>query len=279
MISFSEFLATSHQYKHHALLLISKQFEYANFPDTCFQAFAKNFCGISLESSSPEHSLFDVPSSDLFVADRLRKILRKEDVSKMKTLCFYKPIQASRRLFYIENCQRLSHGAANSLLKILEEPPSQCLFLLTAKSLDYILPTILSRCQKIFCYFNEIPKKTVCDLLLPEDFQILKNYVNRFKNTVPKCFEFETTSLSFLEMHEIVENSEKLSKKYSAAILRDVLVFLASEKLKADHQFLQSARFLREMISQWREAEFLHVSCFLWLTKILLAFQDEGLVV
>ena len=38
---------------------------------------------------------------------------------------------------------------ANKILKLLEEPPQQTLFLLLSESPDLILPTILSRCQRI----------------------------------------------------------------------------------------------------------------------------------
>jgi len=42
----------------------------------------------------------------------------------------------------------LNTAAANSLLKMLEEPPPQTMFLLVSNSLDRLLPTILSRCRK-----------------------------------------------------------------------------------------------------------------------------------
>ncbi len=39
--------------------------------------------------------------------------------------------------------------ASNTLLKTLEEPTGECLFLLTTSRRDALLPTILSRCQQI----------------------------------------------------------------------------------------------------------------------------------
>jgi DNA polymerase-3 subunit delta' len=49
----------------------------------------------------------------------------------------------------ILEADRMKAEAANALLKILEEPPAQTLLLLTAASLDSILPTIVSRCQPV----------------------------------------------------------------------------------------------------------------------------------
>ena len=44
---------------------------------------------------------------------------------------------------------RMNNDAANKFLKVLEEPPGQSLFLLISDSPHAILPTILSRCQRV----------------------------------------------------------------------------------------------------------------------------------
>ena len=49
----------------------------------------------------------------------------------------------------ILEADRMKAEAANALLKILEEPPAHTLMILTATSLDNILPTIISRCQPV----------------------------------------------------------------------------------------------------------------------------------
>ena len=53
-----------------------------------------------------------------------------------------------QRVIMIEHADALGEAAANALLKTLEEPPSGCQFILTAQSLDNLLPTINSRCNK-----------------------------------------------------------------------------------------------------------------------------------
>lgn len=51
------------------------------------------------------------------------------------------------RMALIEDSQRLTTEAQNALLKILEEPPAGTVIVLTATSLDALLPTIQSRVQ------------------------------------------------------------------------------------------------------------------------------------
>lgn len=49
----------------------------------------------------------------------------------------------------VQFADRLRTEAANAILKTLEEPPENTLFLLLADNPDALLPTIISRCQKI----------------------------------------------------------------------------------------------------------------------------------
>ncbi|WP_449190094.1 DNA polymerase III [Treponema lecithinolyticum] len=49
------------------------------------------------------------------------------------------------RVLILENVERMQDGVRNALLKILEEPPEQALFILTARRKSAVLPTILSR--------------------------------------------------------------------------------------------------------------------------------------
>jgi DNA polymerase-3 subunit delta' len=53
------------------------------------------------------------------------------------------------RIVVLYPADALSVVSASALLKALEEPPNQTLFLLTSDAPDRLLPTIVSRCQKL----------------------------------------------------------------------------------------------------------------------------------
>lgn len=59
------------------------------------------------------------------------------------------PAQSPKRFFIIEEAGALNDDTANSLLKVLEEPPSYAVFILTAPSETSVLPTIASRSQTV----------------------------------------------------------------------------------------------------------------------------------
>ncbi|MEK7615518.1 MAG: AAA family ATPase [Patescibacteria group bacterium] len=58
-------------------------------------------------------------------------------------------MDGSWKIGFVQEADRLSTGAANALLKTLEEPKGKTLLLLRAPSVESVLPTIASRCQTI----------------------------------------------------------------------------------------------------------------------------------
>lgn len=53
-----------------------------------------------------------------------------------------------RRVVIIDPAEAMNPNAANALLKLLEEPPAGCVFLLLSSTPRRLLPTIRSRCQQ-----------------------------------------------------------------------------------------------------------------------------------
>ena len=77
------------------------------------------------------------------------KRIRTEDLDAAVLQAHLNPFEGRSRVIIFESPEYLSATAANRLLKILEEPPPNLLLLLLTASPDLILPTILSRCQRI----------------------------------------------------------------------------------------------------------------------------------
>lgn len=60
----------------------------------------------------------------------------------------FKPTSASYKVFIIDEVHMLSTHAFNALLKTLEEPPAQVIFILATTELHKLPATVISRCQR-----------------------------------------------------------------------------------------------------------------------------------
>jgi DNA polymerase-3 subunit gamma/tau len=71
-----------------------------------------------------------------------------DDIRSLREKVNYAPGQAKYKVYIIDEVHMLSNSASNALLKTLEEPPPQVIFILATTEIHKVLPTILSRCQR-----------------------------------------------------------------------------------------------------------------------------------
>ena len=86
---------------------------------------------------------------DLFVVEPEGNYLRIEQLRKLQAKAHFEKYEGRYKIFIIKDSEAMKDEAANSILKLLEEPPPATVFLLLAENADKLLPTILSRCQVV----------------------------------------------------------------------------------------------------------------------------------
>ncbi len=109
-------------------------------------AFLQDFFGKGHEAKIVEENHPDV------------KWLRPEGKTKLHSVASIKemldgvslvPFEAKKKVYVIEDAERMLPAASNILLKVLEEPPSHVVFLLVTSHEEEMLPTIISRCTRV----------------------------------------------------------------------------------------------------------------------------------
>jgi DNA polymerase-3 subunit delta' len=90
-----------------------------------------------------------------------------DDIKKLQQYAGLPPYEGKYKIFIIDGADQISIEAANCLLKTLEEPPGRVILMLQATDETRILPTIVSRCQKI--NLKQPPIKIIEDILI-EDY-------------------------------------------------------------------------------------------------------------
>ncbi|MBQ8741081.1 MAG: hypothetical protein IJY79_05985 [Clostridia bacterium] len=75
-----------------------------------------------------------------------KKFLSVAQIRELRADAFVKAHSAEKRVFIIEDAHRMNEQAQNALLKVLEEPPANVVFILLVPSKTMLLDTIISRC-------------------------------------------------------------------------------------------------------------------------------------
>jgi len=93
---------------------------------------------------------------DLLVLERrpgesgaLRSVITVEDVRRLVPFLGSTAGEAGWRVVVVDSADELNAAGANALLKLLEEPPRRCLFLIVSHAPGRLIATIRSRCRRL----------------------------------------------------------------------------------------------------------------------------------
>lgn len=100
-------------------------------------------------------------SPDLLIVQKEedKKSLGIDQAKEIRAFLREKPFEKKVKAVLVEEAQVFTDEAQNSLLKILEEPPSFALIVLLADKEGSLLPTVVSRCQRITVKANAPDKE------------------------------------------------------------------------------------------------------------------------
>jgi DNA polymerase-3 subunit delta' len=74
------------------------------------------------------------------------------------------PVMGGHVVYVISEAEKLNRSSQNTLLKVLEEPPANCVIILLCSRVDKLLPTTLSRCQVL--QFGPIDEQIIVEKLI-----------------------------------------------------------------------------------------------------------------
>lgn len=112
---------------------------------------AKKPCGIceSCRLMDIENNSFAHPDFYLLTAEEAGKDIKIEQVKEMAKQAAFAPVLSEHKVCIIDDAGQMTAEAANSLLKLLEEPPPGWLFILITQQAERLLPTVLSRVVRL----------------------------------------------------------------------------------------------------------------------------------
>lgn len=141
----------------HALLFygmggIGKKMLALHFAKTFLcKSVSKKPCGIceSCRLMDIENNSFAHPDFYLLTAEEAGKDIKIEQVKEMAKQAAFAPVLSEHKVCIIDDAGQMTAEAANSLLKLLEEPPPGWLFILITQQAERLLPTVLSRVVRL----------------------------------------------------------------------------------------------------------------------------------
>ena len=113
-----------------------------------------------------ENKVIDLASAKRLDPDKKGDSIGIDSALEIKNFLWQKPSMSPRRTLILDEAEFLTTEAQNALLKITEEPPESSLIILVSPDPESLLPTILSRIEKV--YFGLVSEKEIGEWLIKD---------------------------------------------------------------------------------------------------------------
>lgn len=143
-----------------------------------------------------------ITAMDLFVINS--ETIKIAEIREVLHFINHKPLKSQFKLVVIENADKMTTEAGNALLKTLEEPPVYAKIVLATQQIEKILPTILSRCQKVRASISEIEENVVENNLSPDKITNMN---------LSQSFTWAAQAVEQGNTEEIITNWQKYYRK------------------------------------------------------------------
>ena len=187
------------------------------------------------------------------------KYIKIENIRKLQHSVRLSPIESDYKTFIIKDANRMNEEASNCLLKTLEEPTPNTIFILIANSLSSIKETIKSRCQII--RFHTIPAHVIKDQLskkLNADTRKIE-WVSKFSNGSLGA-AFELLEDNYYEINNDIINRLTRPSMDNLLFAEEIIATYLSSKDSLEEKRYTLKRILNCILQFYRDLLIIKVS-------------------
>ena len=213
--------------------------------------FAREFAKNILCEDEKQMVQFDENNHpDFMIIEPDGNSIKVNQIREFQSKIAEKPIESKRKIYIIDDAEKMRAESQNCLLKTLEEPPEYAVIILVCSNENLLLNTVKSRCTKVL--FGDIPKEELLKFTSSE-------LVSLADGSIGKAIKLNENKEIFEGIKQVFENLEKCdkidfvksadiiykSKDNIQEILELVNIILFS-KAKEDDRYLNCSRFVEK---------------------------------
>ena len=144
---------------------------------------------------------------DFFIVMPDGNSIKIEQIRNMQRGIQEKPIISTKKVYIIDNADKMKPEAQNALLKTLEEPPEFVTIILIGENENEFLATIKSRCMIL--HFNQISNSDIKRYLENNyNMNVTSNMLEVFQGSIGKAIELKDRQEDYLTIEQAIENLE-----------------------------------------------------------------------
>lgn len=199
---------------------------------------------------------------DFFILNEEGETIKVEQIRNLTSKINEKPIVSDKKVYIINDSEKMTVDAANCLLKTLEEPPEYAVIILIVSNESMILNTVKSRCIKI--KFSNL-KDDILKKYLEEHYEvnnISNNMIRLFNGSIGNAIKLLEKKDIYNQVDNLVEkinedsiidifnNSKFMYDKENINQILNYLIVCFYESSNENYKFLNCISFISETIKR-----------------------------
>jgi DNA polymerase-3 subunit delta' len=177
-----------------------------------------------------------------------------DDIRELQRNASLPPFEGRYKIFVIDGAEYLSIEAANCLLKTIEEPPPQVIILMLTADESKLLPTVVSRCQRL--ELKPMPTREI-EKILTKSYGVNPDKASLLSRLSQGCLGWATTVAS--DDSYLSQRDQKLSEMISLLTAGWQERFSYAAKLGSERKSAEDT--IRLWLFWWRDVMLIKCGC------------------
>lgn len=207
-----------------------------------------NSCKSCIEFDSKNHP-------DFLIIEPDGNLIKIEQIRNMQKKIQEKPIISKRKIYIINDADKMTKEAQNCLLKTLEEPPEYISIILIGNNESSFLPTIKSRCMII--HFEPLKNAEIKKYLQTEfgtdSINIQDDMLDIFQGSIGKAIKLKDRGEEYQSYNKMIQNLDKID------IIE--LLNLAEPLYKAKEEIYEILEYINVLLLKKAKLNYLYTNC------------------
>ena len=157
------------------------------------------------------------------------KTIKIEQIRYLQEKIAEKPVTSTKKVYIIQDSDKMTREAANGLLKTLEEPPSYAILILITANESKLLATIKSRCTKIA--FQSLTEEEIKTYLKSQNSEqnMTNNMIKQCQGSIGRAVKIGEEQEAYAQIEDIVN---RITKEDITQIWKNAeVLYQAKEKI------------------------------------------------
>jgi len=141
------------------------------------------------------------PEKDSIKINQIRELIKKT---------YEKPLESNKKVYIINDADKMTIPAQNALLKVLEEPPKYVMIILVGENEHLFLNTIKSRCIKV--NFQKLENIELKKYIQENNKSFDERFLDIYQGSIGNIERLEGKEEGYLELEDLIKNSRRINK-------------------------------------------------------------------